>query len=120
MPAAAGVALTLLLRDMRALETHSEFPIVLCLADSICYMQNLEAVQQVLLQVASCLPTGGDFLLAAHSLYQMDQVFPGYKPNYQTEAFAFLWNSFIGAHPHSIAQALTFFKPAVPLDAYCP
>ena len=117
---AAGVALTLLQGDMRDLETLPEFPIVTCFDDSICYMQNLDEVQQVFTQVASRLPTGGDFLFDAHSLYQMDQVFPGYMYNYQTDDFAFLWNSFIGEHPHSIEHDLTFFMYDEALDAYKP
>lgn len=60
---AAGMALTLLQGDMRDLQALPEFPIVTCFDDSICYMQNLDEVQQVFTQVASRLPTGGDFLL---------------------------------------------------------
>ena len=90
---AAGVALTLLQGDMRDLETLPEFPIVTCFDDSICYMQNLDEVQQV---------------------------FPGYMYNYQTDDFAFLWNSFIGEHPHSIEHDLTFFMYDEALDAYKP
>lgn len=41
-------------------------------------MQNLDEVTQVFTQVAYKLPTGGDFLFDALSLYTMELVFPGY------------------------------------------
>lgn len=105
----ADAQLTLIQGDMRDLSDLPPVPVVTCFDDSICYMANLEEVQQVFTQVASLLPSGGDFLFDAHSLYQMDQIFPGYMYNYQTDDFAFLWHSFVGEVPHSVEHDLTFF-----------
>ncbi|WP_424320552.1 class I SAM-dependent DNA methyltransferase [Lacticaseibacillus chiayiensis] len=116
----AGVELNLIQGDMRDLQDLPTFPVVTCFDDSICYMPDLGAVRQVFAQVAALLPSGGDFLFDAHSLYQMDQVFPGYMYNYQSDDFAFLWNSFVGEKPHSIEHDLTFFIYDEGLDAYKP
>lgn len=117
---AADVDLTLIQGDMRDLHDLPKFPVVTCFDDSICYMPDLDAVKQVFAQVAALLPSGGDFLFDAHSLYQMDQVFPGYMYNYQSDDFAFLWNGFVGEQPHSIEHDLTFFIYDEDLDAYKP
>ena len=116
----ADAQLALIQGDMRDLSDLPPFPVVTCFDDSICYMANLEEVQQVFTQVASLLPPGGDFLFDAHSLYQMDQIFPGYMYNYQTDDFAFLWHSFVGEVPHSVEHDLTFFLYDEGLDAYKP
>ncbi|MFD1393660.1 class I SAM-dependent DNA methyltransferase [Lacticaseibacillus jixianensis] len=116
----AGIALPLIQGDMQDLSGLPQCPIVTCFDDSICYMKDLQAVGQVFEQVASVLTPGGDFFFDAHSLYQMDSVFPGYMYNYQTEDYAFLWHSYEGAFPHSVEHDLTFFVYDEKLDAYHP
>ena len=49
------------------------------------------------------------FLFDVHSVYQIDEVFPGYTFNDQTEEVSCLWKSVVGEYPHSIEHDLTFF-----------
>ncbi len=58
--------------------------------------------------VYSCLEEDGVFLFDVHSLYQIDEVFPDYSYHYQTDEFAFLWESYQGEKDHSIEHFLTF------------
>lgn len=60
------------------------FEAVTCFDDSICYMPDLAHVQQVFEQVYRTLEPGGQFLFDAHSLYQMDELFPGFMYNDKT------------------------------------
>lgn len=85
------------------------YQIVTCFDDSVCYMPDIDAVTNVFKQVYSVLDAGGDFMFDAHSLHQMDDLFPGYMYNYQTEDYAFLWTSYEGEVPHSAEHDLTFF-----------
>ncbi|WP_225047029.1 class I SAM-dependent DNA methyltransferase [Lacticaseibacillus kribbianus] len=117
---AAGVEVPLILGDMQDLSDMPTYDLVTCFDDSICYMKDLEAVTNVFRQVASVLPAGGDFMFDAHSLYQMDTVFPGYMYNYQTEDYAFLWSSYEGEVPHAVEHDLTFFVYDEAIDAYHP
>lgn len=95
--------------DMLDLADSGTYEAVTCYSDSLCYMRNEEEVQQVFDGVFQMLVEGGTFLFDVHSLYQIDQVFPEYSYHYQTEDFAFLWDSYPGEEPHSIQHFLTFF-----------
>ncbi|WP_125704591.1 class I SAM-dependent DNA methyltransferase [Lacticaseibacillus daqingensis] len=117
---AQGRDIPLILGDMRDLTDMPTYAVVTCFDDSICYMADLATVQTVFEQVFSVLEPGGDFLFDAHSLYQMDTVFPGYMYNYQTEDYAFMWHSYEGEVPHSVEHDLTFFVYDEKLDAYHP
>ena len=66
-------------------------------------------VQQVFDGAYQLLKEDGRFIFDVHSTYQIDEVFPSYSYHYQTEDFAFLWDSYEGEAPHSIEHFLTFF-----------
>lgn len=106
--------------DMRDFGVIDEFDVVTCFDDSICYMDNMEDVKAVMREVYANLKPGGHFMFDAHSIYQMDEVFPGYMYNYQTEDYAFLWSSYEGEQPHSVEHDLTFFIYNEERDAYKP
>ncbi|MFD0896176.1 class I SAM-dependent DNA methyltransferase [Loigolactobacillus binensis] len=105
----AGVTFPLVQGDMRELDELGTYDLVTCLDDSLCYMPDLAAVTTVFQQVQQHLTSGGRFLFDMHSLYQMDELFPGYQYNYKNETTAFMWASYPGEHPHSIEHDLTFF-----------
>lgn len=105
----ANITLPLVQGDMRNLTSLPTFDIVTCFDDSICYMKNLTDVKIVIQQVYNLLSTEGYFMFDAHSLYQMDEVFPGYMFNDRTEDTAFMWSSYYGNEPHSVEHDLTFF-----------
>lgn len=95
--------------DMLDLSDIETYQVVTCFSDSICYMENEMDVQQVFDGVYQILEEDGIFIFDVHSTYQIDEVFPSYSYHYQTEEFAFLWDSYEGKEPHSIEHLLTFF-----------
>lgn len=95
--------------DMRKLAGNSDFDVVTCYSDSICYMPDLAAVKEVADGVLSSLRPGGRFIFDVHSTHQIDDIFPDYSYHENAEDFAFLWDSFGGEEEHSIVHELTFF-----------
>ncbi|MCA9765090.1 MAG: class I SAM-dependent methyltransferase [Carnobacterium sp.] len=115
---AAGIQLPLIEGDMLDLSEAGEFEVVTCFSDSICYMPDKIAVTAVFKEVANTLTANGKFLFDVHSTYQVDEVFPGYMYNDQSEEISFLWQSYPGEHPHSIEHDLTFFVYNEDKDLY--
>lgn len=105
----ADVTLPLIQGDARTLDFTAEFDYVTCFDDSICYLTDLKAVTQVFENVAQALKPDGIFMFDAHSLYQIDEIFPGYMYNAKFDTMAFMWQSYVGLEPHSIEHDLTFF-----------
>ncbi|WP_119325997.1 class I SAM-dependent methyltransferase [Companilactobacillus musae] len=96
--------------NMMDLFEFDKFDVITCFDDSICYLKNEDELGIAFNQAFEHLNEGGKYLFDAHSLYQMDEVFPGYMFNHRTEDSAFMWNSFEGEYPHSIEHELTFFN----------
>ena len=80
--------------DMLDLVDVGTYQAITCYSDSLCYMEDEQSVQQVFDGVYSCLEEDGVFLFDVHSVYQIDEVFPDYSYHYQTDEFAFLWESY--------------------------
>lgn len=95
--------------NMLDLSEIGQYDAVTCFSDSLCYMPDQQAVRQVFDEVFNVLADDGTFLFDVHSLHQVDTVFPGYSYHYQTDDFAFLWESYPGGQPHSVSHLLTFF-----------
>lgn len=105
----AEVAIQFVEGDMLDLSDVGTYEAITCFSDSICYMENEMDVQQVFDGVYRILEEDGVFVFDVHSIYQIDEVFPSYSYHYQTEEFAFLWDSYEGEETHSIEHFLTFF-----------
>lgn len=105
----AEVSLQFVAGDMMDLSEVGQYEAITCYSDSLCYMKNRQEVQQVFDTVYSALEDEGIFIFDVHSIYQMETVFPEYSYHYQTEEFAFLWDSYPGEKPFSIEHFLTFF-----------
>lgn len=114
----AGTVIPFVQGDMTDLTALEQFDAVTCYCDSICYLPDEESVQTAFNQVYQHLTEDGVFLFDVHSVYQIDEVFPGYTFNDQTEEVSFLWKSFIGEYPHSIEHDLTFFVYQDEIDLY--
>ncbi|GGI64595.1 MULTISPECIES: class I SAM-dependent DNA methyltransferase [Enterococcus] len=95
--------------DMLDLANSGTYQAVTCFSDSLCYMKDEQDVQQVFDGVYQILEEEGIFIFDVHSTYQVNEVFPSYSYHYQTEEFAFLWDSYPGKTKHSIEHFLTFF-----------
>lgn len=103
------VAIQFVEGDMLDLTNVGSYQAITCFSDSLCYMKKEEEVQQVFDGVYQILADQGRFLFDVHSIYQIDEVFPNYSYHYQTDDFAFLWDSYEGDALHSIEHFLTFF-----------
>ncbi|WP_125711606.1 class I SAM-dependent DNA methyltransferase [Companilactobacillus kedongensis] len=95
--------------NMMDLYDFKKYDVITCFDDSICYLNGEEELEIAFNQAFEHLNEGGRYLFDAHSLYQMDEVFPGYMFNHKSEDSAFMWSSFEGEYPHSIEHELTFF-----------
>ncbi|MFV0558116.1 MAG: class I SAM-dependent DNA methyltransferase [Enterococcus sp.] len=102
------VAIQFVAGDMLDLSETGTYEAVTCFSDSICYMPDEQAVQQVFDEVYQVLAADGLFIFDVHSQYQVNEVFPDYSYHYQTEEFAFLWDSYQEL-PDTIEHFLTFF-----------
>lgn len=96
--------------NMMDLFEFEKYDVITCFDDSICYLNGQEELEIAFNQAYKHLNEGGHYLFDAHSLYQMDQVFPGYMFNHKSEDSAFMWSSYEGEYPHSIEHELTFFN----------
>ncbi len=104
--------------NMMDLFDFDKFDVITCFDDSICYLKDEDELGVTFNQAFEHLNDGGKFLFDAHSLYQMDEVFPGYMFNHRTEDSAFMWNSFEGEYPHTIEHELTFFNWDEKINGY--
>lgn len=95
--------------DMLQLEDKNSFDVVTCYSDSICYMPAEQAVGQVFKGVYDALKEKGTFIFDVHSIHQIEEEFSEYSYHYQTDDFAFLWESYPGEHEFSVEHFLTFF-----------
>lgn len=96
--------------NMLDLSEFDDYDLITCFDDSICYLKDESELKEAVKQAFDHLNVGGKYLFDAHSLYQMDEVFPGYMFNNKQEDSAFMWNSYEGEYPHSIEHELTFFN----------
>lgn len=95
--------------DMLDLSEAGTYEAITCFSDSLCYMPDRQSVQQVFDTVYSALEEEGIFMFDVHSLHQINEGFREYSYHYQTEDFAFLWDSFPGEKKDSVEHFLTFF-----------
>lgn len=95
--------------DMRSLEGVDWFDAVTVYSDSLCYLTEFEDVEAVFQTVYDHLEEGGVFLFDVHSLYQMEEVFPGYQYNYVSDSLAFLWQSYEYDEPGSVEHVIDMF-----------
>ncbi|WP_125769931.1 class I SAM-dependent DNA methyltransferase [Companilactobacillus furfuricola] len=104
--------------NMMDLYDFGQYDVITCFDDSICYLADEDELYIAFKQAFDHLNKGGKYLFDAHSLYQMDEVFPGYMFNHKAEDSAFMWSSFEGEYPHSIEHELTFFNYDDKFDGY--
>ncbi|WP_125567599.1 class I SAM-dependent DNA methyltransferase [Companilactobacillus insicii] len=106
----ANVTIPFIQSNMLDLFELDNYDLITCFDDSICYLKDEDELAIAFNQAYQHLNSNGKYLFDAHSLYQMDEVFPGYMFNYKEEDSAFMWNSYEGDNPHSIEHELTFFN----------
>ena len=62
--------------DMRDLSEVGTYEAITCFSDSLCYMPDRQAVQQVFDTVYNALEPNGCFIFDVHSTFQVASVFP--------------------------------------------
>lgn len=105
----AGRNIEFIQGNMLALPAMDAVDAVTCYSDSICYLEDEVEVGDAFQQVFQVLKSGGRFLFDVHSIYQMEEVYPGYSYHENAEDFAFVWDSYPDEPPYSIVHELTFF-----------
>lgn len=95
--------------DMRSLENCPIVDAITLFSDSLCYLLDEEDVKKTFQAVYDHLEEGGVFLFDVHSLYQMQNVFPGYQYVYSTEELMFAWESYEDELPGSVEHVITMF-----------
>lgn len=104
--------------NMMDLSDLDNFDVITCFDDSICYLKDENETLQAFKEAASHLNDKGTYLFDAHSIYQMDEKFPGYMFNFKNEDSAFMWSSYEGEFEHSVEHDLTFFSWNEKKDGY--
>lgn len=95
--------------NMLDLSQVGKYDFVTCYSDSICYMQDEVEVGDVFKEVYNALNEDGIFIFDVHSIYQTDEVFPGFSYHENADDFAMVWDTFEDEAPHSVVHELTFF-----------
>lgn len=104
--------------NMLDLDGLDKYDVITCFDDSICYLSDLNELEQAFTTTYNHLNDGGKYLFDAHSIFQMDEKFPGYMFNFKNEENAFMWSSYTGEYEHSCEHELTFFTWNEELQAY--
>lgn len=95
--------------NMINLDGLDQYDVITCFDDSICYLEDLNQLEQAFTTAYEHLNDHGKYLFDSHSIYQMDEKFPGYMFNFKNEENAFMWSSYEGEFDHSCEHELTFF-----------
>lgn len=96
--------------DMRNLEDAGTYDLVTCSLDALCYFREKEDVRQTFNEVYRHLNKGGLFLFDVHSLYKMEEVFPGYQFHGEMGEDVFLWSAFEGKRSGEIEHYFDLFE----------
>lgn len=77
--------------DMTDFQINEPVDLVLCLCDSINYIQSRKKVQNVFNNVYNALSEHGTFIFDAHSLHKINTTFADYKEEVSDDDFYFKW-----------------------------
>ncbi|WP_137597375.1 class I SAM-dependent DNA methyltransferase [Paucilactobacillus kaifaensis] len=117
----ANVEIPLFETNMLDLSELGQYDAILCFADSLCYLDNIEQLERTFKEVNAHLSVEGKFIFDVITPYQTDEVYPGYMYNYEDEKHqrAFLWHSFEDEQQkHGVIHELTFFNQLAGSDRY--
>ncbi|UQS85279.1 class I SAM-dependent methyltransferase [Apilactobacillus apisilvae] len=104
--------------DMLNLSSFPNYDTITCFDDSLCYLDDILAVEKAFINVFNHLNENGKYLFDVITPYQTDVVYPGYMYNYHDDDRAFMWTSYVGDKPHSVEHDLSFFNYNYSIDAY--
>ncbi|WP_062355677.1 class I SAM-dependent DNA methyltransferase [Bacillus kwashiorkori] len=96
-------------QNMTNLQGFGQFDAVVIFCDSLNYLKDESEVISTFRSVFQVLKQGGLLLFDVHSLYKMNNLFPGKTFAYNGEEISYIWNSYRGELPNSVEHELTFF-----------
>lgn len=96
-------------QNMIELDTQGEFDSIVIFCDSLNYLEHEEDVQSTFKRIYEQLKSGGLFMFDVHSVFKMEQVFKNATFADPYEEVSYIWNSFEGEEPYSVAHELSFF-----------
>ncbi|KIS04091.1 class I SAM-dependent DNA methyltransferase [Paucilactobacillus wasatchensis] len=108
-----NVNIPLIEANMLDLSELDQYQTILCFADSLCYLKNLDQITTTFMKVNQHLAEDGKFLFDVITPYQTDHVYPGYMYNYEDDHHerAFMWQSYADEQQaHGVIHELTFFN----------
>ncbi|MBS4770547.1 class I SAM-dependent methyltransferase [Carnobacteriaceae bacterium zg-ZUI240] len=100
-------SLSFLQMDMQAFHLDTTVDAIVCFADSLCYLDDLESVKATFQNVFQSLKTNGKFLFDMHSIYQIDDVYVDYQFHYVDDETLFVWDSFPGDEQYSVVHEIS-------------
>lgn len=97
-------------QDMRDLSGHeNRFDAVVISCDSLNYVTDENDVLKTFQGIARSLTASGLLLFDVHSLYKINQMFPGATYADNDEEISVIWESFKGDKENSVFHEITFF-----------
>lgn len=94
--------------DLSNLPTN--FDLVTCYADSLCFLADQQAVAQAISQMYQRLSEGGTLLFDVWTPYQINHAFDGFNYFDSDETAAIMWDSESQADKHQVSHYLTVFE----------
>ncbi|MBF6978210.1 class I SAM-dependent methyltransferase [Aerococcaceae bacterium zg-BR22] len=96
--------------DMLAMTAYpTDYDLVTCYADSLCFLDNPQQVQQAIQQMLERLTPGGTLLFDVWTPYQVTTGFDNFSYFDSDETAALLWDSVVDVESQSVEHYLTVF-----------
>ncbi|WP_245723028.1 class I SAM-dependent methyltransferase [Natribacillus halophilus] len=106
-----GISPRLRAQHMSFLELDQPVDVIIVYCDALNYLQDETEVQQAFHAFYKSLKPGGSLLFDVHSLYKVEQQYPGFTYGDAADELALIWNSFAGEDvPGTVEHELTFFE----------
>jgi ubiquinone/menaquinone biosynthesis C-methylase UbiE len=97
-------------QDMRELAGHEHrFDAVVICCDSLNYLPGEDDVLKTFQAVSKTLTPSGLLLFDVHSLYKMNQLFPGFNYADDDEDISVIWRSYKGDTENSVFHEMVFY-----------
>lgn len=97
--------------DMLAMENlASDFDLVTCYADSLCFLADQEQVAKAISQMYQRLGEGGTLLFDVWTPYQINHAFDGFNYFDSDETAAIIWDSESDVTKNQVSHYLTVFE----------
>lgn len=105
----SNTAFPLYQMDMRELDGLGSYEGIICSLDSMCYIEVFEDVSKVIQEAYIHLDKGGYFIFDVHSLYKLNEVFPGFQYHNDLGEDTFLWTCYLTDRPNTVVHEMTAF-----------